>query len=62
MSTIQGLTPAVPCLFPGCTETVRFDLGFAIGNGPTPRAHARCPNDHPHYAEDLVRYGTDRET
>ena len=33
---VQGLTPAVPCLFPGCTETVRFDLGSANGNGPTP--------------------------
>jgi hypothetical protein len=62
VSTTQRLTPAVPCLFPGCTETVRFDLGSANGNGPTPRAHARCPNGHPHYAEDTVRYGTDRET
>ena len=26
---VQGLTPAVPCLFPGCIETVRFDLGSA---------------------------------
>jgi hypothetical protein len=28
---------------------------------PTPRAHAQCANGHPHYAEDEVRYGTDRE-
>ena len=56
-----GLSPAVPCLFSGCSESVRFDLGSANGNGPTPRAHARCPNGHPHYAEDFVRYGTDRE-
>lgn len=59
--TVQGLSPAVPCLFPACYEKVRFDLGSANGNGSTPRAHARCPNGHPHYAEDLVRYGTDRE-
>ena len=56
-----GLSPAMPCLFWGCCESVRFDLGSANGNGPTPRAHARCPNGHPHYAEDFVRYGTDRE-
>ena len=59
---MQGLSPAVPCLFPGCDETVRFDLSAANGDGRTPRAHARCPNGHPHYAEDHVRYGTDRET
>jgi len=51
----------VPCLFPGCYEAVRFDLGSANGAGRTPRAHARCPNGHPHYAEDFVTYGTDRE-
>ena len=58
---VQGLTSPVPCLFPGCYEKVRFDLASANGNGRTPRAHARCPNGHPHYAEDTVRYGTDRE-
>ena len=52
---------ALPCLFPFCHEKVRFDLGSANGNGPTPRAHSRCANGHPHYAEDNVRYGTDRE-
>ena len=57
---LQGLSAAVPCLFPGCHEKVRFDLGSANGNGRTPRAHAKCPNGHPHYAEDHVRYGTDR--
>jgi len=60
VSSVQGLSPAVPCLFPECHETVRFDLGSANGDGPTPRAHARCPNGHPHYAEDEVTYGTDR--
>ena len=58
----QGLSPAVPCLFQGCNETVRFDLGSANGDGRTPRAHARCPNGHPHYAEDYVCYGTERES
>ena len=61
VSSVQGLSPAVPCLFPGCYEAVRFDLGSANGAGRTPRAHARCPNGHPHYAEDYVTYGTDRE-
>jgi len=61
VSSVQGLSPAVPCLFPGCYEAVRFDLGSANGAGRTPRAHARCPNGHPHYAEDFVTYGTDRE-
>jgi hypothetical protein len=60
--TQHGLSPAVPCLFPGCNETVRFELGSANGDGRTPRAHARCPNGHPHYAEDYVRYGTERES
>jgi hypothetical protein len=59
---VQGLTSPVPCLFPGCYEKVRFDLASANGNGPNPRAHATCPNGHPHYAEDHVRYGTDRSS
>ena len=58
---LQGLSPAVPCLFPGCSEQVCFDLASANGNGRTPRAHAKCPNGHPHYAEDGVCYGTERE-
>ena len=33
----------------------------ANGDGPTPRAHSRCPNGHPHYAESYVRYGTERD-
>jgi hypothetical protein len=59
---VQKLSPALPCLFHGCNEKVRFDLGAANGNGPVPRAHARCPNGHPHYAEAGVRYGTDRDS
>ena len=55
------MSSALPCLFPWCNETVRFDLASANGNGPTPRAHSRCANGHPHYAEDDVRYGTDRD-
>jgi hypothetical protein len=48
-----------PCLFPSCGETVRFDLTAATGAGSAPRAHARCANGHPHYAEDEVTYGTE---
>jgi hypothetical protein len=59
------MSSALPCLFPFCHEKVRFDLGSANGNGPRPRAHSRCANGHPHYAENNVRndvrYGTDRE-
>ena len=59
---MNTMSSALPCLFPRCNETVRFDLGSANGNGPTPLAHARCPKGHLHYAEDQVPYGTDRET
>jgi hypothetical protein len=58
---VGDFSAEVPCLFSGCHKVVRFDLGSANGDGRTPRAHARCPNGHPHYAENAVCYGTERE-
>jgi hypothetical protein len=56
---MNGSSREVPCLYPECRATVRFDL--PPSNGTTPRVHARCANGHPHYAEGGTRYGTARE-
>ena len=51
----QPVNQGVPCLWPGCDGSVAFG---AVGDDE--RRHGTCPEGHRHYADDSVRYGTER--
>ena len=51
----QHTSQGVPCLWPACDGSVAFG---AIGDDT--RQHGTCSSGHRHYADDGVRYGTER--